>query len=139
MTPFLGAGRLIGRLELLADVGFLDELRTLPGVAPRRELVSNAGAGYRLTSWAFPFVELNSAYAFEGSASFKHRAQLYISPGVRLSMPRVSNPGGAPPSAAEQQPPWWRRASLAVGAQFPVTGSREFEYTVIAGLKLDFE
>ena len=33
---------------------------------------------------------------------------------------------------------WWQRLSLAVGAQFPLTSAREFEWALTSALKLDF-
>lgn len=147
LTPFLGAGKLVGPVQLLADVSYQDDFRAAPdGGQIKRELLYNLAVGPRLCDGQlFPFVELNGAYAFMGDPAIRHRGQLYISPGVRVSPAAwLAGLGGSPGSAngekspSAEEKPWWQRLSLAIGAQFPVTQAREFEWGLTTGVKLDF-
>jgi hypothetical protein len=146
LAPFLGAGKLLGPLQLMADVGFQDDFRAAPdGGKPKRELIYNLAVAYPLFETRFlPFVEVNGAYAFTGVPAIRHRGQLYLSPGVRISsVGWLSALAEHRPAASNERPnapaekPWWQRLSLAVGAQFPVTGAREFEWALTSALKLD--
>jgi hypothetical protein len=146
LTPFLGAGKLIGPVQLLADVSFQDDFRAAPdGGKPKRELLYNLAVAYPfLDTQLLPFLEVNGAYAFTGVPAIRHRGQLYLSPGVRISPAGwLSALAEHRPAASNERPnapaekPWWQRLSLAVGAQFPVTGAREFEWALTSALKLD--
>jgi hypothetical protein len=146
LTPFLAAGKLIGSVQLLADVGYQNDFRAAPDAGQiKRELLYNLAVGHRLfDGQLFPFVELNGAYAFTGAPTIRHRGQLYLSPGIRISSggwlaalvgPRGSKDGET--AQASREKPWWQRLSLAIGAQFPLTQAREFEWGLTTSLKLD--
>jgi hypothetical protein len=45
---------------------------------------------------------------------------------------------GTQKSGTTEAAPWWQKLSFAVGAQFPVTAAREFEFALTTSLKLDF-
>ena len=149
LTPFVNAGMMLGPVQLLADVNYMAELRSLPDAGPRKqELMLNLGVAYPVAgSWVLPFLTLNGAYAFSGPSEIRHRGQLYLSPGVRIGPAAVAGASGTdePPadakSAAGQESsaePWWKRLSLAIGPQFPLTSAREFEWGISTALKLDF-
>ena len=149
LTPFVNAGMMLGPIQLLADVNYVAELRSLPDAGPRKqELMLNLGVAYPVAgSWVLPFLTLNGAYAFSGPSEIRHRGQLYLSPGVRIGPAAVAGASGTdePPadakSAAGQESsaePWWKRLSLAIGPQFPLTSAREFEWGISTALKLDF-
>ncbi len=147
VTPFLGAGKLLGSVQLMADVSYQDDFRAAPdGGTPERKLLYNLAVGYLLfDSQLFPFLELDGAYAFTGLPAIRHRGQLYLSPGVRISpagwlaapmKPRGSSDGEKFQPSEEK--PWWQRLSLVVGAHIPLTRAREFEWGLTSGLKLNF-
>jgi hypothetical protein len=147
LTPFLGAGKLVGPIQLMADVSFQDDFRAAPdGGKPKRELLYNLAVAYPLfDSQLLPFLEMNGAYAFTGVPAIRHRGQLYLGPGLRVSpagwLAALADPRRTASSDQANQPgekPWWQRLSLAVGAQFPVTNAREFEWALTTALKLNF-
>ncbi len=147
LTPFLGAGKLVGPVQLMADVSYQNDFRAAPdGGTPERKLLYNLAVGSLLfDSQLFPFLEVNGAYAFTGLPAIRHRGQLYLSPGVRVSpagwLAALAEPRPAASSEQADAPggkPWWQRLSLAVGAQFPLTSAREFEWALTSALKLDF-
>lgn len=146
LTPFLGAGKLLGPVQLMADVSYQDDFRAAPdGGQIKRELLYNLAAGPLLfDGQLFPFLEVDGAYAFTGVPAIQHRGQLYLSPGLRISpagwlaglvQPRGSSAGEK--SLSSEEKPWWQRLSLAIGAQFPLTRAREFEWGLTTSLKLD--
>jgi hypothetical protein len=147
LTPFLGAGQLIGPVQLMADVSFQDDFRAAPdGGERKRELLYNLAVAYPLfDTQLLPFLEVNGAYAFTGVSAIRHRGQVYLSPGVRISpagwfTARAAQrpaPRGEQPNAPGGRA-WWQRFSLAVGAQFPLTQAREFEWGLTSSLKIDF-
>ena len=149
LTPFENAGMMLGPVQLLADVNYMAELRSLPDAGPRKqELMLNLGVAYPVAgSWVLPFLTLNGAYAFSGPSEIRHRGQLYLSLGARIGPAAVAGASGTdePPadakSAAGQESsaePWWKRLSLAIGPQFPLTSAREFDWGITTALKLDF-
>ncbi len=52
-----------------------------------------------------------------------------------LVEPRGSSGGEKSQSSKEKS--WWQQLSLAIGAQFPLTQAREFEWGLTTSLKLD--
>ncbi|MCX5734498.1 MAG: hypothetical protein NTW68_09250 [candidate division NC10 bacterium] len=149
LTPFVNAGIMLGPVQLLADVNYMAELRSLPDAGPRKqELMVNLGVAYPVAgSWILPFLTVNGVYAFSGPSEIRHRGQLYLSLGARIGPAAVAGASGTdePPadakSAAGQESsaePWWKRLSLAIGPQFPLTSAREFEWGITTALKLDF-
>jgi hypothetical protein len=142
LTPFLSAGQILGPVQLLADVGYQAELRTMPDRQQR--LLYDVAVGYPvLDGKLFPFLELNGSYTFTGPGDLRHRGQVVLTPGVRIT------PGGWLPIPAERAQakavesvpagkPWWEQLSIAVGLQLPVTASRDFEWALTSALKLDF-
>jgi len=146
LTPFLGAGKLVGPVQLMADGSYQDDFRAAPDAGQiKRELLYNLAVGPLLfDGQLFPFLELDGTYAFTGTPTIRHRGQLYLSPGIRISSggwlaalvePRGSSDGEKSQSSKEK--PWWQRLSLAIGAQFPLTQAREFEWGLTTSLKLD--
>ena len=98
LSPFLGAGKLWGPVQLLADVGYSAEIRTLPDREQR--LLYDVAVGVSLFDGTlFPFLELNGAYTFMGPSDLRHKGQVVLTPGVRVS------PGGWLPIPAEHAPP----------------------------------
>ncbi|HEX7513908.1 MAG TPA: hypothetical protein VF464_11095, partial [Candidatus Methylomirabilis sp.] len=77
LTPFVNAGMMLGPIQLLADVNYIAELRSLPDAGPRKqELMLNLGAAYPVAgSWILPFLTLNGAYAFSGPSEIRQRGQ----------------------------------------------------------------
>lgn len=149
LTPFVNAGMMLGPIQLLADVNYLAELRSLPDAGPRKqELMWNLGVAYPVDgSWILPFLTLSGAYAFAGPSEIRHRGQLYLGLGVRIGPAAVAGasetdePSAGAKSAPGQEAsaePWWKRLSLAIGPQFPLTSAREFEWGLTTALKLDF-
>jgi hypothetical protein len=142
LSPFLSAGQMLGPVQLLADVGYQAELRTLPD--RQQGLRYDVAVGYPMFEGTlFPFLELNGAYTFTGPSDLRHQGQVVLTPGVRFT------PGGwlpiqaehEPPKAAEallKEKPWWERLSVVVGWQLPVTASRDFEWALTSAFKLDF-
>jgi hypothetical protein len=130
----------------MADGSYQDDFRAAPDAGQiKRELLYNLAVGPLLfDGQLFPFLELDGTYAFTGTPTIRHRGQLYLSPGIRISSggwlaalvePRGSSDGEKSQSSKEK--PWWQRLSLAIGAQFPLTQAREFEWGLTTSLKLD--
>jgi hypothetical protein len=136
LTPFLTAGKLLGPLQLLADVGYQAELRAPADASqPQRRLLYSLALGYPLlAARLFPFLELTGAYTFTGASNLRHQGQLALSPGVRLNPVALFAAGGPPLG----EKPWWDGLSFAIGGQFPVTASREFDWALLTSLKYDF-
>jgi outer membrane putative beta-barrel porin/alpha-amylase len=142
LTPFLSAGKVLGQVQLLADVGYQAAFRTMPD--RQQQLLYDVAVGYPvLEDKLFPFLELNGAYTFTGPSNLRHRGQVVLTPGVRIT------PGGWFTVLAEREPsktakpipaeePWWERLSMLVGLQVPVTASRGFEWALTTSIKLDF-
>ena len=142
LTPFVTAGKLLGSVQLLADVGYQAELRSpADGSQPQRRLLYNVALGYPLLAGRlFPFLELNGAYTFTGDPALRHQGQLALTPGVRLN-PVALFAAGEPTKSGAALPaekPWWDGLSFAIGGQFPVTASREFDWALLTSLKYDF-
>ena len=146
LTPFLGAGKLVGPVQLLADVSYQHDFRAAPDAGQiKRALLYNLAVSYLLFDGQLvPFLELDGAYAFTGVPAIRHRGQLYLSPGLRISpagwLTAQGKPRGASDGERSQgstEKPWWQRLSLAIGAQFPLTQAREFEWGLTTSLKLD--
>ncbi len=151
LTRFVNAEFMLGPIQVLADVDFMFELRSLPGAGePKQELLFNLGVGYPITGWILPFLTVNSAYAFSGPSEIRHRGQFYLSPGVRIGPGAVKGEvePNRPPARAEgangvagqrlATEPWWKGLSMAVAPQFPLAAAREFEWAITTSLKPDF-
>ena len=145
LNPFLAAGKVLGRVQLLADVGYTAELqKTAEGSGQQRRLLYNTAIGYSfLEEIVFPFLELNGAYTFTGASNLHHRGQLVLTPGVHFSAAGYSQlvakrqPLGTAKLAPSAEP-WWKGLSLLIGVQLPVTASRTFEWAVETVLGFDF-
>ena len=63
LTPFLGTGKLVGPVQLMADVSFQDDFRAAPdGGKAKRELLYNLAVAYLLfETQLLPFLEVNGA------------------------------------------------------------------------------
>jgi hypothetical protein len=145
LAPFLTLGKHFGPIQILGHLGYEAKLRR-PAEDEEREqtFFYNVALAYPFfEKRLIPFFELNGVYAFAGEPALKHKGQFYLSPGIRI------NPFGDVHghddhghshghSHGNGDHPWWERLSLAVGAQFPVTAAREFEFALTSQLKLEF-
>jgi hypothetical protein len=145
LAPFLSVGKLFGPFQVLGNLGYTANLKQ-PGEGEERgqQLFYNLALAYPLfEKRLIPFFELNGVYAFAGEPSLKHKGQLYLSPGIRINpFGDVHGDGGHEHSHGQSHGngghPWYERLSLAVGAQFPVTAAKEFEWALSTSLKLEF-
>ena len=108
LTPFVNAGMMLGPIQLLADVNYIAELRSLPDAGPRKqELMLNLGAAYPVAgSWILPFLTLSGTYAFTGPSEIRHRGQLYLSPGSDRSGSRGGSLGNRRASGGCKERRW---------------------------------
>lgn len=145
LSPFLSVGKLFGSFQVLGNLGYSANLKQ-PGEGEERgqQLFYNLAFAYPFfDKRLIPFFEVNGVYVFQGEAELRHRGQVYLSPGIRINpWGDVHGHGGHEHSHGHNHGngdhPWYERLSLAVGAQFPVTAAREFEWALAVQLKLEF-
>jgi hypothetical protein len=145
MSPFLSLGKLFGDLQVLGHLGYTAKLkRPAEGQDRGQELFYNLALAYPLFERRLiPFFEVNGVYVIAGEPALKHKGQLSLSPGIRVNpFGDVHGNGGHGHNHGHGhgngEHPWYERLSLAVGAQFPVTDAREFEFALTTQLKLEF-
>jgi hypothetical protein len=143
VSPFLSVGKLFGRFQVLGNLGYTANLKQ-PGEGEERgqQLFYNLALAYPLfEKRLIPFFELNGVYTFSGEPNLKHKGQLYLSPGIRIN-PFGDVHGheghGHAHGHGNGGHPWYERLSLAVGAQFPVTAAKEYEWALTTSLKMEF-
>src|SRR6266704_3593140 len=101
---------------VLLSGGF--ELR-LPSGSERRGLGGEIAVGWPLSRWFTPLLELNTVSKIQGqegedAVKLRGRTQLYLTPGFNVR----PLPG----------------ATFRMGVELPVSGRREFDYRIHAGL-----
>jgi hypothetical protein len=143
LAPFLSVGKHFGPVQILGQLGYEAKLKR-PGEGEEREqaLFYNVALAYPLfEKRLIPFFELNGVYTFSGEPNLKHKGQLYLSPGIRIN-PFGDVHGheghGHAHGHGNGGHPWYERLSLAVGAQFPVTAAKEYEWALTTSLKMEF-
>lgn len=123
VRPFLTAGIALGPFDVLGDMAY--EWNLNRHVAGQREqtLTASVAAGYRVSRWFTPFLELNTVTKTNGSAAqdapqLLDRVQLYLTPGFNVRpLPGVT---------------------FRTGLQLPVSSPRQFDYTVHGALVWEF-
>ena len=91
---------------------------------PREQtLTASLAAGYRVSRWFTPFLELNTVTKIRGAAAeaappLRDRVQLYLTPGFNIR----PFPG----------------LTFRTGLQLPVSTARQFDYTVHGALVWEF-
>ncbi len=117
VTPMLLAGkgwRLGERIAVVqADARYSWQLNDpVPGDADREQRFSaNVTAALTLLPWLTGILEANSARVVAGDPALRDRWQLYVTPGLSV------------------QPA--ERWDIRAGIQVPLTGTREFDYSVL--------
>ena len=125
------------------DLGYTANLKQHgAGEEPGQPLSYNLALAYPLfEKRRIPFFELNGVYVFAGEPQLKHKGQLYLSPGIRIN-PFGDVHGheglGQAHDHGNRGHPRYERLSLAVGAQFPVTAAKEYEWALTTSLKMEF-
>ncbi len=88
-----------------------------------QELTADLAVGWPVSRWFTPFLELNTVSKIQGqegedAVKLRGRTQLYLTPGFNVR----PLPG----------------ATFRMGVELPVSGRREFDYRIHAGLVWEF-
>lgn len=120
IEPFITAAIALGPFDLIAELHYEWQLNS-PSEGGHRdqEITGNLAFAYRLHRWFTPFVELNTVTLTQGTdLDLRGTTQVYLTPGFNMK----PLPG----------------MTFRAGVQLPVTGTREFDWTVHAGLVWEF-
>ncbi|SRR6266851_3521854 len=123
VEPFLTAGIALGPFDVLGDIRY--EWNINSHVVGQREqtLTANLAAGYRVSPWFTPFLELNTVTKTSGAAAedapqLRDRLQFYLTPGFNVRpLPGVT---------------------FRTGRQLPVSTARQFDSTLHGAMVWEF-
>jgi hypothetical protein len=122
VEPFVTGGIALGPFDVIAAIAYEWNLNNVRG--PReQQLTADLAVGWPVSRWFTPFLELNTVSKIQGqededAVKLRGRTQLYLTPGFNVR-PR---PG----------------ATFRMGVELPVSGRREFDYRIHAGLVWEF-
>jgi len=122
VEPFVTGGVALGPFDLIAAIAYEWNLNNVRG---RREqqLTADLAVGWPVSRWLTPFLELNTVSRIQGqededAVKLRGRTQLYLTPGFNVR----PLPG----------------ATFRMGVELPISGRREFDYRIHAGLVWEF-
>jgi hypothetical protein len=122
IEPFGRAAVALGPFDLLGEVTYEWNLNAHVHGERAQELTSGLAVGYIATDRLTPLLELNTVTLVRGqdapSAPLRGRTQLYLTPGANVRV--------APGTVAR------------FGVELPVSGARQFDYALHAGLTWEF-
>jgi len=122
IEPFVTGGIALGPFDVLAAIAYEWNLNNVRG--PREQKVTgDLAVGWPVSRWFTPFLELNTATMIQGqegedAIKLRGRTQIYFTPGFNVR----PLPG----------------ATFRIGVQLPVSGRKEFDYRIHAGLVWEF-
>ena len=122
VEPFVTGGIGLGPFDVIAAIAYEWNLNNVRG--PReQQLTADLAVGWPLSRWFTPFLELNTVSKIQGqegedAVKLRGRTQLYLTPGFNVR----PLPG----------------ATFRMGVELPVSGRREFDYRIHAGLVWEF-
>jgi hypothetical protein len=122
IEPFVTGGIALGPFDVIAAIAYEWNLNNVRG--PReQQLTADLAVGWPVSRWFTPFLELNTVSKIQGqededAVKLRGRTQLYLTPGLNVR----PLPG----------------ATFRMGVELPVSGRREFDYRIHAGLVWEF-
>ena len=122
IEPFVTGGIALGPFDVIAAIAYEWNLNNVRG--PReQQLTADLAVGWPVSRWFTPFLELNTVSKIQGqededAVKLRGRTQLYLTPGFNVR----PLPG----------------ATFRMGVELPVSGRREFDYRIHAGLVWEF-
>ncbi len=120
IEPFVTAAVALGPFDVIAELHYEWQLRRpAEGGHRDQEIAGNLAVAYPLHRLFTPFVELNTVALTHGNdPALRGSTQVYITPGFNVR----PLPG----------------LTLRAGVQLPVTGTKEFDWTVHGGVVWEF-
>jgi len=120
IEPFITAAIALGPFDVIAELHYEWQLNSPPdGGQKDEEIAGNLAIAYRLHRLFTPFLEVNTVALIQGNdLSLRGTPQVYLTPGFNVK----PLPG----------------MTLRAGVQLPVTGTREFDWTVHGGFVWEF-
>jgi len=120
IEPFLTAGIAFGAFDFIAEIAYDVNLNAnVPG-PNRQELTAGVSAGYRLSRWFLPLLEVTTRTVTRGGDDdpLFHATQVSLTPGFNVRP--------------------WPETTFAVGIELPVTQARAFDYALRARFIREF-
>ncbi len=115
VEPFITGGIALGDFDVLAFTAYELDVNAHVAGPREQELTAGVAAAYRLHHLFTPLLELTTVTRTRGDNDdgLRGRTQVYVLPGMNTRP--------------------WPGTTLRFGVQLPVTGAREFDYTLHAG------
>ena len=123
LEPFLTGGMILGDFQILADAGYQWTVNS-PSSGPRSQQFSaGLAAGYEVTERFLPLLELKTVRLVHGENDSEgpkllHKGQVYLTPGINYK--------------------FTDETVLRFGVELPATRARQFDYSVLMGLSIEF-
>jgi hypothetical protein len=123
VEPFVRGAVAVGDFDLLAEIAYEIDVSSNVDGEQEQELTAGVAAGWRKFRRVTPLIELTTVTRVRGedeedTPRLRGRTQVYLTPGVNFRpLPRTT---------------------VRLGIQLPVTGAREQDYVVHAGIVREF-
>ena len=120
IEPFLTAGIAFGAFDFMAEIAYEFNVNANVAGPNRQELTAGLAAGYRLSRWFLPLLELTTRTVTRGAEDDRllQATQVSLTPGFNVRP--------------------WPETTFAVGIELPVTQPRDFDYALRARFIREF-